>query len=110
MGTVYGVKYEPKSSEFWNKVGLPNGADESYICMGVKASNYFMPPETLSDKGPGGGGWIYINKKLQVTNAAGEVWGKGVVFAVGDCNYGCVGSPAHWELHPIPKISYPSEE
>eukprot|EP00392_Amoebophrya_sp_AT5.2_P019245 g20007.t1 len=111
--TVYGVKYDPKSSEFWQKVGLPNGADESYICMGVKASNYFMPKETLSDKGsycPGGGGWIYMNKKLQVTTASGEVWGKGVVFAAGDCNYGCVGSPSNWELHPIPKISYPSEE
>jgi len=27
-----------------------------------------MPSETLSDKGPGGGGWIYINKQLQVTD------------------------------------------
>ncbi|CAD7923099.1 unnamed protein product [Amoebophrya sp. A25] len=109
--TVYGIKYEPKSAEFWQKIGLSmNGADETYICMGVKASNYFMPKETLSDKGPGGGGWIYINKKLQVTTASGEVWGKGVVFAAGDCNYGCVGSPSNWQLHPIPKISYPSEE
>lgn len=108
--SYYGIKYDPKNPEFWKKIGLPNGADESYICMGVKASNYFMPPETLSDKGPGGGGWIYINKKLQVTNSSGDIWGKGVVFAVGDCNYGCVGSPANWELHPIPKISYPSEE
>lgn len=109
--TVYGIKYDPKSPEFWSKIGLQQGGvDETYICMGVKASNYFMPKETLSDKGPGGGGWIYINKKLQVTTANGEVWGKGVVFAVGDCNYGCVGSPAAWELHPIPKISYPAEE
>ena len=45
-----------------------------------------------------------------MTTANGEVWGKGVVFAVGDCNYGCVGSPNAWELHPIPKISYPAEE
>jgi len=78
--------------------------------MGVKASNYFMPAETLSDKGPGGGGWIHMNSKLQVTTKAGEVWGKGVVFAVGDCNYGCIGSPGNWVLNPIPKISYPSEE
>ena len=49
---VYGVKYDPKSPEFWQKIGLPmNSADETYICMGVKASNYFMPKETLSDKG-----------------------------------------------------------
>jgi len=74
--TVYGVKYEPNSPEFWKKIGLPNGADETYICMGVKASNYFMPRETLSDKGPGGGGWILINKKLQVaprTTSHGEL-------------------------------------
>ncbi len=48
---VYDVKYDPKSKDFWNKIGLPNGADATYFCMGVKASNYFMPPETLSDKG-----------------------------------------------------------
>ena len=35
------------------------------VCIGVKASNYFMPAETLSDKGPGGGGWIHFNKHLQ---------------------------------------------
>jgi len=39
---VYGVKYEPQSPEFWKKIGLPNGADDTYICMGVKASNYFI--------------------------------------------------------------------
>lgn len=106
----YGVKYDPNNQAFWQKIELPNKADETYICMGVKASNYFMPAETLSDKGPGGGGWIYINKKLQVTTANGDVWGNGKVFAIGDCNYGCVGSPANWEMAPIPKISYPSEE
>jgi len=109
--SFYGVKYDPKNPEFWTKIGLSGGADESYICMGVKASNYFMPKETLSDKGPGGGGWIYMNKKLQVTTNTGAIWAKdGAVFAVGDCNYGCVGSPGAWELHPIPKISYPGEE
>merc|ERR1712050_109694 len=80
-------------------------------CIGVKASNYFMPPETLSDKGPGGGGWIHMNKYLQVEKKDGSgVWGDGSVFAVGDCNYGCIGSPGKWELPPIPKISYPGEE
>lgn len=108
--TFYGIKYDPKNPDFWKKLELPNGADESYICMGVKASNYFMPAETLSEKGPGGGGWIHMNKKLQVTTRTGEVWGQGVVFAVGDCNYGCIGSPPDWEMAPIPKISYPSEE
>merc|ERR1711998_472668 len=40
----------------------------------------------------------------------GEVWGKGTVFAVGDCNYGCIGNPPNWVMPPIPKISYPGEE
>jgi len=114
INTVYGVKYEPKSAEFWQKIGLPEGADETYICMGVKASNYFLPKEVLSDKGPGGGGWILVNKELQITTKEGAVWGDGSVFAVGDCNFGCVGGPDDWKvgegIPPIPKISYPGEE
>jgi len=112
----YGLKYEPKNPDFWKAVELPNGADFTYVCMGVKASNFFMPKETLSDKGPGGGGWIHFNKFMQVTNKPkpgedlGEVWGSGRVFAVGDCNYGCIGSPPNWVMPPIPKISYPGEE
>eukprot|EP00913_Durusdinium_trenchii_P016029 g15066.t1 len=51
----YNCKYDPKNPEFWKQIELPNGADEIYVCIGVKASNYFMPAETLSDKGPGGG-------------------------------------------------------
>ena len=50
------------TEEFWKQIELPNGADEIYVCIGVKASNYFMPAETLSDKGPGrlpgGEGWV----------------------------------------------------
>merc|ERR1712232_1109559 len=34
----------------------------------------------------------------------------GTVFAVGDCNYGCIGNPPNWVMPPIPKISYPGEE
>jgi len=109
----YSTKYDAKSEEFWRKIGLEGGVDETYVCIGVKASNYFMPPEVLSDKGPGGGGWIHFNKHLQVTakpEQGGVVWGHGCVFAVGDCNYGCIGTPDKWELPPIPKISYPGEE
>jgi len=112
----YGLKYEPKNPDFWKAVELPNGADLTYVCMGVKASNYFMPKDTLSDKGPGGGGWIHFNEYMQVTKKPapgqdiGETWGTGTIFAVGDCNYGCIGSPAKWILPPIPKISYPGEE
>jgi hypothetical protein len=109
----YNMKYDAKSPEFWNKIELPNGADEQYICIGVKASNYFMPDETLSEKGPGGGGWIHFNKYMQVTKkpeAGGGVWADGTFFAVGDCNYGCIGEPGNWEMAPVPKISYPGEE
>jgi len=112
----YGLKYEPKNPDFWKAIELPNGADFTYVCMGVKASNYFMPKEVLSDKGPGGGGWIHFNQYMQVTTkpkegeVMGEVWGQGTVFAVGDCNYGCIGNPGNWYMPPIPKISYPGEE
>merc|ERR1712241_185470 len=121
----YDCKYDAKNPDFWKKIELPNGADVEYVCIGVKASNYFMPKDTLSDKGPGGGGWIHFNQYLQVTkkpeNGAhlGEVWGAGNVWAVGDCNYGCIGDggkcmrpkdPEPWILPPIPKISYPGEE
>jgi len=106
----YDCKYDANSPEFWKKIGLPNKADVEYICIGVKASNYFMPQETLSEKGPGGGGWIHFNKFMQVTRRDGSVWGDGKIFAVGDCNMGCLGSPPDWEMPPVPKISYPGEE
>merc|ERR1712146_861765 len=86
---------------------------------GVKASNYFMPPETLSEKGPGGGGWILMNMELGVKTREGKVWapdeqGFNRVWAIGDCNYSCVDEPGKkpddWPIPPIPKISYPGEE
>merc|ERR1712157_398849 len=112
----YSCKYDPKSDEFWKKIEMPGGPDVTYVCIGVKASNYFMPKEVLSDKGPGGGGWIHFNKYMQVTKKpvgekpTGKVWADGTIFAVGDCNYGCIGNPKNWVMHPIPKISYPGEE
>lgn len=114
INVYYNTKYEPEKQEFWDKIGLPNKADETYICMGVKASSYFMPPETLSEKGPGGGGWILMNKHLQVIDRSDQIWGNGNIFAIGDCNYGCIGGPDDWKkgegMNPIPKISYPGEE
>ena len=56
----YNTKYDAKNPEFWKSIDLPNGPDKEYVCIGVKASNYFMPKETLSEKGPGGGGWILM--------------------------------------------------
>jgi NADH dehydrogenase FAD-containing subunit len=121
----YGMKYEPKDPEFWKKIEMPEGADYTYCTMGVKASNYFMPQDMLSEKGPGGGKWIHMNKYLQVTGrplegkAEGAIWGDGNIFAVGDCNYGCIASKdynpgtgmgAEVIMHGVPKISYPGEE
>jgi len=115
----YSTKYDGKSPEFWKQIGLPNGVDKEYVCIGVKASNYFMPKETLSEKGPGGGGWILMDMTLAVKTRDGKVWGAdqkgyGRVYAVGDCNYSCVEEagkkPDDWPIPPIPKISYPGEE
>merc|ERR1711937_818958 len=115
----YNCKYDKASPEFWKSIELPNGPDKEYVCIGVKASNYFMPKETLSEKGPGGGGWILMNMQLAVKTREGKVWGadhKGQprIFAVGDCNYSCVEAPGkkpdEWPIPPMPKISYPGEE
>jgi len=115
----YNKKYDKNSQEFWKSIELPNGPDKEYVCIGVKASNYFMPKETLSEKGPGGGGWILMDMKLGVKRKDGTPWGtdeKGLprIFAVGDCNYSCVEEagkpPPQWPIPPMPKISYPGEE
>jgi len=115
----YNTKYDANNQEFWNKIELPNKADKEYVCIGVKASNYFMPKETLSAKGPGGGGWILMDMNLAVKTQEGKVWSvdeKGYprIYAIGDCNYGCVEAPDKkpddWPIPPIPKISYPGEE
>jgi len=122
--THYNLKYDGKNPDFWKQIGLPNGVDKEYVCIGVKASNYFMPTETLSEKGPGGGGWILMHKNLAVKTRDNKTWaevsGYPRVYAVGDCNYGCVeplpDAPAemkkidNWPIPPIPKISYPGEE
>merc|ERR1712039_396165 len=52
-----------------------------------------------------------MNQFLQVEKKDGSgVWGDGTVYAVGDCNYGCIGKPGEWVMPPVPKISYPGEE
>jgi len=114
----YNQKYNKDDPAFWTGIGykekLPD--NQIYVCIGVKSSNYFMPEETKSLKGPGGGGWIHFNWNLQVTErpepgaAIGKTWADGRIYAVGDCNYGCIGNPGAFELQPIPKISYPGEE
>jgi len=115
----YNIKYEGKNPEFLKKIELPNGPDKEYICIGVKASNYFMPSETLSEKGPGGGGWILMDLTLAVKTRDNKKWsvdekGYARIYAIGDCNYSCVEEagkkPDEWPIPPIPKISYPGEE
>jgi len=117
---------EPKQTEMRTKIKLPNGADKTYVCMGVKSSNFFMPEETLSTRG----GWIHMDMHLAVCDRDGKVWsqdeqGYPRVFAIGDCNYGGVPDFADLKKNPdpknqkpipdwpcpmIPKISYPGEE
>lgn len=112
--TIYSLKYNPNNQACWEKVGMPRGPNKTYHCLGVKACNFFMPPETLSDRGPGNGGWIQMNELLQVVTKNNEIWGNGNIFAVGDCNFGSIGTQADWKegkgLAHIPKIAYPAEE
>jgi hypothetical protein len=123
---VYGIKYAPDDPAFWQKIGFPKEGTFQYVCIGVKASNYFMPTETLSKGGPGGGGWILMDLQLSVKTRDNKRWGTDAqgyprIYAVGDCNYGCVEPepgpdgkvppPSEaWPICPIPKISYPGEE
>jgi NADH dehydrogenase FAD-containing subunit len=91
----YNMKYAANDPEFWKKIELPNKADKEYVCIGVKASNFFMPEEVKSEKGPGGGGWILMDETLAVKTRDHKRWcvdekGFGRVYAVGDCNYGCI--------------------
>jgi len=108
--TVYEVWYQQNSNalpqKFWDDLSLPNKADRVYVTVtGIKHCNHYMPPETLSPKGPGGGGWILMNKYLQVMQNETE-WSEGCIFAVGDCNLACVGQ----DNASIPKTGYPAEE
>jgi hypothetical protein len=139
INQYYSTKYSPSDDSFWGKIGLPERADKQYNCLGIKASNYFMPPETLSKIGPGGGKWIIMDQTLAVKTKEGKIWGaddRGYprIFAVGDCNFGAVEpappegvaygdtnpidmgakpapkARADWPVPMIPKISYPGEE
>ena len=71
----YNTKYDAKNPEFWSSIEIPDRPDKEYVCIGVKASNYFMPKETLSEKGPGGGGWILMDMSLGVKTRDGKPWG-----------------------------------
>lgn len=120
--TCYGVAYEPEKAEFWQEVGVGEPANIVYNLQGMSARNQFMPAETLSSKGPGGGGgWIVTNSRLQVclkqrgSNCRpGQVWASGKIFAVGDCVYGAVMAPSKksgshgledFAIPPVPKTS-----
>ena len=57
-------RHDPKNEEFW-KDRISGGADDSYVCIGVKTSNYFMPKKTFSKMGSHGGGWITMSRYLR---------------------------------------------
>ena len=42
----YNTKYDAKDPEFWKKIEMPSGPDKEYVCIGVKASNYFILMES----------------------------------------------------------------
>jgi len=132
--TFYVDKGE-KLAEFRKKINLPDGADKTYICMGVKSSNFFMPDDILSVGPPAWTGWIHTTQHLAVCDRDAKVWSedeKGYprIFAIGDCNFGSVPDfvelkdpnngykdpkerakkIAKWPVPMIPKISYPGEE
>eukprot|EP00929_Paragymnodinium_shiwhaense_P118143 TRINITY_DN8987_c2_g1_i1.p1 TRINITY_DN8987_c2_g1~~TRINITY_DN8987_c2_g1_i1.p1 ORF type:complete len:504 (+),score=99.58 TRINITY_DN8987_c2_g1_i1:120-1631(+) len=115
IATHYMVKFDAASQKFWQKVGLAEGAQRTYDLSGVRHSNTFMPKDTLSDRGPGGGGWILVNKFLQVTTKEKQPWANGTVFAVGDCNMfvdmatGRSKQDAQEVIPPVPKTGYPAE-
>merc|ERR1712008_229292 len=46
------MKYDAENKDFWKKIELPDKATKEYVCIGVKASNYFMPKDLI----PWGGG------------------------------------------------------
>merc|ERR1711966_402681 len=76
IAQYYGKKFS-NTPEFMKEIGYADSKmpDKQYVCIGVKASNYFMPKETLSEKGPGGGGWILMNQQLAVMTRDKKVWG-----------------------------------
>jgi len=124
--TKYSAKYNPNDPEGYKALSIAR-PDIVYISTGFKASCWFMPKECMSQynptkpndfeddvtkRGPAGGGWVRVDKKLQVmkktSNGSDTLWcadekGYSRAFAVGDVNM-VVGLP------PIPKISYPGEE
>merc|ERR1711976_585980 len=111
-------------SDFYEKGATVPKTSTIWVCIGVKPCNHYLPEAVLSRDGPMGTvGWIHMNQYLQASRRPQQGFGladilqpykKGDVFAVGDCNYGCINGttkgPPQWLLPPIPKISYPGEE
>ncbi|CAL1130118.1 unnamed protein product [Cladocopium goreaui] len=109
ISTQYNVKYDENSEAFWQRIGLPERADRTYVLSGAKHSNYFVDEAAQSQRGPGGGGWILVNQFLQVVTKTGERWGGGNIFAVGDC-VSSSGEASKWDLPQLPKTGFPAEQ
>merc|ERR1719491_499068 len=117
--TEYNVKYDPENASFWERVKLKQRADATYVMNAVSARSSFMPPKTLSLKGPGGGNWIVTNSRMQVcvrdsTDKATHVWASGRIFAVGDCHFGAVesgkrSSSDRFTIPPVPKSVFAAQ-
>jgi len=120
----YGVKFDPNDPEAYKALGIAR-PDRVYVATGFKACNWYLPKETLSGysasaldgvepdpqkRGPGGGGWVRVDRELRVVRQTkqgdalfgADTGGFGRVFAIGDCSM--------VQGVPCPKISFPAEE
>ena len=88
---------------------MRNGVGQESVCMEVKASDYVMAQDTLSEKEPTGRGGIQM---VQIVGGHHSLWRR--VFALGDRNSGCIetlGQPEDKSTAPpTPKMSYSDEE
>lgn len=122
--TIYKTKFEPESGDFWVEVGLPSGAHETYVMNHLSARNSFVPAKCLSLHGPGKGGWVVTNTRMQVSvrdnrDRPVQTWASGTIFAVGDCHFGAVVGTKRpssgrdpfgmFTIPPVPKTVFAAE-
>ena len=48
----------------WKRIELPGGADDPYVCIKVKASNYFMPNEAFAQES----GQKWLAHRVQISS------------------------------------------
>eukprot|EP00929_Paragymnodinium_shiwhaense_P109274 TRINITY_DN7566_c0_g1_i1.p1 TRINITY_DN7566_c0_g1~~TRINITY_DN7566_c0_g1_i1.p1 ORF type:complete len:505 (+),score=55.60 TRINITY_DN7566_c0_g1_i1:128-1642(+) len=131
IATYYSKKFDPANPKFYQSIGVAGLPDKVYVIQGLKSTTHFMPPHTLSDRGPGGGGWITTDRYLRIVTRSHLAWGSGTIFAAGDCTAGFVlarsrkdpstmnntqngngsrvAEVTEYDIPPIPKTGYSAE-